>query len=65
MFSNEVLIEKSDKDRLIELLSEANAILEKYPYQIYDGSDTDTNISNVKSFTKKAAKYCEYLYIKE
>lgn len=64
MFSNEVLIEKNDKDRLVELLKEANTILEKYPYETYDGSYTVTTMSRAKSYVKDAEKWCGYLYIK-
>lgn len=32
MFKSEVLIELEDKKRLLALLSEAKAILDKYPY---------------------------------
>lgn len=65
MFSNEVLVEKSDKERLVELLREANTILNKYPYETYDGSHTVTIMSRAKSFTKEAEEWCSYLYIKE
>lgn len=64
MFSNEVLIEKSDKDRLIELLEEVNDILGKYPYETYNGSHTVTNISRAKTFAKDAQQWCSYLYTK-
>ena len=65
MFSNEVLVEKPDKERLVELLREANTILDKYPYEIFDGSHTVTTMSRAKSFTKDAEKWCGYLHIKE
>lgn len=65
MFSNEVLVEKSDKERLVELLREANTILNKYPYETYDGSHTVTTMSRAKSFTKEAEEWCSYLHIKE
>lgn len=64
MFSNEVLVEKTDKDRLIELLSEVNGILEKYQFETYDGSHTVTNISRAKTFAKDALQWCGYLYTK-
>lgn len=64
MFSNEVLIEKNDKERLVELLTEANAILEKYPYETYDGSHTVTTMSRAKSYVKNAKEWCSYLHIK-
>lgn len=56
MFSNEVLIDKNDKDRLVDLLTEANSILEKYPYETYDGSHTITTMSRAKSYVKDAKK---------
>ena len=65
MFGNEILVEKSDKEQLVKLLREANAILDKYPYEIYDGSHTVTTMSRAKSFTKDAEKWCSYLRIKE
>lgn len=65
MFSNEVLIDKSDKERLVELLTEANAILEKYPYEIYNNSYTITTMSRAKSYVKDAKTWCGYLFIKE
>ena len=65
MFSNEVLVEKSDKERLVELFREANTILNKYLYEIYNDSHTVTAMSRAKSFTKEAEKWCNYLYIKE
>ena len=65
MFSNEVLIEKDDKDRLVELLKEANVILKKYPYEIYDGSHTVTTMSRAKSYVKDAEEWCGYLHIKD
>ena len=64
MFTNEPLIEKADKERLVELLKEANAILEKYPYETYDGSHTVTTMSRAKSFVKDAEKWCGYLHTK-
>jgi hypothetical protein len=65
MFSNEVLVEKSDKERRVALLREANTILDKYPYEIYDGSHTVTTMSRAKNFAKDAEKWCGYLHIKE
>ena len=65
MFSNEVLVEKEDKERLVELLKEANSILNKYPYETYNDSHTVTAMSRAKSFTKESEKWCSYLYIKE
>ena len=65
MFSNEVLVEKSDKERLVELLREANTILNKYPYETYNNSHTITTMSRAKSLTKEAETWCSYLHIKE
>lgn len=63
MFSNEVLIDKTDKDRLTELLNEASKILDKYPYEIYDGSHTVTTMSRAKSSLKETKQWCRLLYI--
>lgn len=65
MFSNEVLIDKTDKDRLTELLNEASQILDKYPYEIYDGSHTVTTMSRAKSSLKETKQWCRLLYIKK
>ena len=65
MFSNEVLVEKFDKKRLVELMREANAILEKYPYETHDSSYTVTTMSRAKSFAQEADKWCNYLHTKE
>lgn len=65
MFSNEVLVDKADKERLVQLLREANDILKKYPYKIYNGSNTVTIMSRAKTITKEAEEWCNYLYIKE
>lgn len=65
MFSNEVLIDKTDKDRLTELLNEASKILDKYPYEIYDGSHAVTAMSRVKSSLKETKQWCRLLCIKK
>lgn len=65
MFSNEVLIDKTDKDRLTELLNEASQILDKYPYENYDGSCTVTTMSRAKSSLKETKQWCRLLYIKK
>ena len=64
VFSNEVLIEKKDKERLEELLKEADNILKKYPYETYDGSHTDTVMISAKSAVMNAKKWCHLLYTK-
>lgn len=65
MFSNEVLIEKADKERLEQLIKEADAILKKYPYETYDGSHTVTAMTRAKSAVMKAKNCCRCLYVKE
>ena len=65
MFINEVLIEKSDKERLVELLKEANAILKKYPYEIYNKASTVTVMSRAKTAVKEAENICRNLYLQD
>lgn len=65
MFDNEVLVEKSDKERLVKLLKEANAILNKYPHEKHGSSYIVTTMSRAKSSTKEAEQWCSYLCIKE
>lgn len=64
MFRNEVLISKADKARVVELINEANDILEKYPYYKKEFSQdaTATTMSVAKGFVKEAKRWCEYLH---
>ena len=61
MFINEVIVDKKDKDRLVELLTEAHEILEKYPFFSAPNHSTVTTISRAKTATKEAKQWCEYL----
>lgn len=62
MFYNEVFIEKEDKERLVELMKEANSIMEKYPYESCQGS-TVTIASRAKSALVEAYNWCERLQV--
>ena len=65
MFPNEVIVSKEDKDKLVRLLSEADEILEKYPYISKPDCYCVTTISRAKSFVKDAKQWCEYLHIEK
>ena len=65
MFKNEVLVDKTDKERLVTLLREANAILEKYPHSSDCSCHTITTMSRTKGFAKDAEKWCNLLDVKE
>ena len=62
MFSNEVLVAKEDKERLVFLLEEANNILQKYPFSSCQGS-TVTTMSRAKNAVKEAKQWCGYLEV--
>lgn len=62
MLANEVLITKKDKERLIKLVKEANAILEKYEYSSDYSQHTITCIGRAKSLGKEFLQWCTYLY---
>lgn len=64
MFRNEVIVSEEDKQKVVELLTEVNKILEPYPYfnPEYAGDYTVTTISRAKGFAKDALKWCSYLH---
>lgn len=63
MFSNEVLISKEDKQRLMALLKEADSILSKYPYENHiDNVHTVTTMSRAKGHLSEAVEWCGYLH---
>ena len=63
MFDNEVLIEKSDKEKIIKLINEINEILEKYPYQNqFNAANTVTVMSRAKTAVKEAKHNIESLF---
>lgn len=64
MFFNEVFIEQEDKDRLVEILKEANSILDRYPYESCQAS-TVTMMSRAKSALVEAYSWCERLYVED
>ena len=53
VFPNEVLIDKKEKERLVELATEANKILEKYEYSSNYSHHTVTCMSRVKTLGKE------------
>ena len=65
MFPNEVLINKNEKERLVELVTEANKILEKYDYSSDYSYRTVTCMSRVKTLGKEFLQWCSFLYTKE
>ena len=62
MFENEVLVDVNDKERLVELLTEASSILDKYNYFSKSGCHTVTAMSRAKSAVKDANEWCKRLY---
>lgn len=65
MLQNEVLIDKNDKERLIELISEVNGILEKYQYNLDYYQHTVVAMSRAQFLGKDLLKWCSYLYTNE
>ena len=62
MFENEVIVSTEDKERLVALMKEANAILEKYPYFSKPDCHTVTCVSRAKNAVKEARDWCGMLY---
>lgn len=62
MFPNEVIVKPEDKQELVALLTRANEILGKYPYDNGVQSHTVTTISRAKSLTREAKEWCGYLH---
>ena len=65
MFPNEVLIDKNEKRKLLELATEANKILEKYEYSSDYSHHTVTCMSRAKTLGKEFLQWCSFLYTKE
>ena len=65
MFPNEVLIDKNEKRKLLELATEANKILEKYEYSSDYSHHTVTCMSRTKTLGKEFLQWCSFLYTKE
>ena len=65
MEKNEVLIDPAEKERLVDLLKEAQSILQKYPYR--DGGNlwNITVMSRAKVFVADSLEWCELLYTTE
>ena len=64
-FPNEVYINPKEKARLIELLEEADDILEKYPYSSDASHHTVTCMSRAKSSVYEANEQVKLLYTTE
>ena len=65
-FPNEVYIDPKEKTRLVELLTEADTILSKYPYSTDASYHTVTSMSRAKSSVLQAKEEVKLLYtIKE
>lgn len=62
MFENEVMITEEDKKRLIELLTEADEILKKYPFVSKTGHHTVTMMSRAKTCVADGRQWCQLLY---
>ena len=65
MFPNEVLIDKNEKRKILELATEANKILEKYEYSSDYSHHTVTCMSRAKTLGKEFLQWCSCLYAKE
>lgn len=65
MFDNDIFIIESDKERLMELLKEADLILNKYPYVTFHESKKITAMSRAKTSVKEARQWCNYLHIRQ
>ncbi len=61
-FPNEVYIEPKEKERLIELLTEADSILCKYPYSSDASHHTVTSMARAKSSVCQAKEEVKLLY---
>ena len=61
-FPNEVYIEPKEKERLIELLTEADTILNKYPSSSIASYDTVTAMSWAQDYVRDAKKWVECLH---
>lgn len=62
LFENETMVDLDDKERLIELLSEASKILDRYEYQSRSSFHTVTTITRAKNAVKEAYDWCGWLY---
>lgn len=65
IFPNEVFVDKKEKEKLIELATEANKILEKYDYSSDYSYHIVTCMSRAKTLGKEFLQWCSYLPIKE
>lgn len=61
-FPNEVFIDSQEKERLIELLTEADAILGRYPYSSDASYHTVTTMSRAKCSVRSSKEWVGYLH---
>ena len=66
MFDNDIYVNKTDKEIMLQKIKEINQILEKYPY-FKEGThcNTVTTISRAKSAGKQAEESIRLLYVEE
>ncbi len=64
MFSNEVLIEKQDKETLMSNIKIINDILDKYAYSTNYNLHTVTSMSRAKTLSKEAEEWIKLLHTK-
>lgn len=65
MYSSEVLVDKKDKERLMELMDEAHSILEKYESSSDYKSHFVTTMMRAKGSVSEARQWCELLHTKK
>lgn len=65
MPKSKYLISENDKKVLLQILDEANNILDKYDYPAGDSSSRITTMERAKNFTRKAREWCGYLKIQD
>lgn len=61
----EVLVENSEKEELVKLLTQADNLLSKYEYSNDYSIHYVTVMSRAKSAVAEAKKWCELLHTKE
>lgn len=65
MFTNEIPVTQTDKEKLTDLLQQTQSILNKYPYENYAvNAHTVTTMSRAKTAVNEAARWCNLLETK-
>lgn len=65
MFTNEIPVTQTDKEKLTDLLQQAQSILNKYPYENYAvNTHTVTTMSRAKTAVNEATHWCNLLETK-